>query len=67
MFQKFGGIDLDVDKLSPWLLVARKSLHELCIAIDAGMLAANIGVQGIIIDLGLGEDVLRLYFPYIHG
>ncbi|MDA8161965.1 MAG: hypothetical protein M0022_03530 [Desulfobacteraceae bacterium] len=66
-FQKLRGIYLDIDELSPWLLVASKTLHELCIAINAGMPSADIGVQVIFIDLGLGKDGLCIYFTDVHG
>ncbi len=65
--QKLRRIYFDIYKLPPRFLVASESLHEFCIAIYAGMLAAHIGIHRVIIDLELGKDVFCFYFPDIHS
>jgi len=35
-------------------MVAGKPLHERGIAVPAGMAAAHIGIEGIVVDLGFG-------------
>ncbi|OPY67383.1 MAG: hypothetical protein A4E62_02296 [Syntrophorhabdus sp. PtaU1.Bin002] len=65
--QEFGSVDLYVHKLSPLFTVPGKSLHELCVAIGTTMLAPHVGIQGIVVDLGFGEDGLCLNLFDDHG
>ena len=59
----------DVYKAAPWLLVARKALHEARIAILAAVFAAQIGVEGIVAHgkIALCERIFRLYFADDHA
>ena len=44
------GIGLDVDKLTPWLSMRMKALHESGIAVCATVRAASVTIEGVIAD-----------------
>ncbi len=54
--EDFGGVDLDIDELSPGLLVGMETLHKTGIAIDAAVGAAGVGVEGVLADRGTIEE-----------
>tara|TARA_Y100000031_G_C8225523_1_gene388100 strand:- start:1285 stop:1614 length:330 start_codon:yes stop_codon:yes gene_type:complete len=47
LFKEFYCVYFDVDKVPPCFEVSCVAFHEVCIAVDAGVLAASVGVYGI--------------------
>ena len=59
--QHVRGVDLHVHELTPWLLVARKPLHEARVAVAARVLTPGVGVDGVVVYLGGRQDRFGLY------
>ena len=54
--EDFRGVDLDVQKLAPGLIVAGEAFHEPGVAVDAPVDAPGIAVHAVIRDARLAED-----------
>ena len=65
--QQLRRIDLDFDEHAPFFPVARKPLHEGGIAIPAGVAAPHVGIDDIVVDLGLGKDGFCGYLSDDHS
>jgi hypothetical protein len=46
--QKSGGIDLDIDELSPWFQMTCETLHKAGITVPATMSTSYVGINAII-------------------
>ena len=64
--QQLGGINLDVHKRTPLLLMPAKAAHKARIAITAGVLTASIGIDRIGKHLRLGKNTFGLHFVDNH-
>ena len=64
--QQLGGINLDVHKRTPLLLMPAKAAHKARIAITAGVLTASIGIDRIGKHLRLGKNTFSLHFVDNH-
>ena len=64
--KQLGGINLNVHKRTPLLLMPAKAAHKARIAITAGVLTASIGIDCIGKHLRLGKNAFGLHFVDNH-